>query len=538
MPKKTSRYSPTEHLGMNAVEGVFLRMKWIKRPQLESDMGIDLIVEECNSGNPTGRLLGVQVKAGASYWKETSKGAVVFRFDQTHHDYWIGHTLPILVVLYHPKDKTLIWESVSSNTCQKANSRWKIRIPLSQSLTPRRKVAFAKLARPLTPQDLIKEEQRRFEVLDPRFRATMVVSEQNSHTTFHAIEDVPIQFSFPGNPEEVTIKIDSLIEGGRSVEFSPSDVSISGSPIFDHIWQDAEKVQLHIGTALNVFASLSCTKVDEEPVFEEVRIDPIAARITAGRSRFTFALADPSFPLELSSEQALDLSGDSSTPEMGFSVDKWYGKPLLHLPHFDQIEGLARSLSRGKTLMVECRHEGKRLFSARATGMTSGGAELLEFVEFLNKARSVARRLHLNPLFRELSDEEASGVSDLFDLCVKGEHLTQSDNFSISGAVNVDAAFLNLPVFINKGEPFQVMVELQHFKGFRFFEKTVETPIRLIATRVLLKNREEILRVLQEKTGNHLIHLDFKGCPGSQIIRRLISSDEVTGLVSVKSEND
>ncbi len=64
---KKQRYSSMEQLGMNAIEKIFLEMDWIKRPQSESDMGVDLIVEEAIDGKPTGRLIGIQVKAGQSY---------------------------------------------------------------------------------------------------------------------------------------------------------------------------------------------------------------------------------------------------------------------------------------------------------------------------------------------------------------------------------------------------------------------------------------------------------------------------------------
>lgn len=95
------RYSSTERLGVVEVEKLFLQFNWIPRTIFQTDVGIDMTVEICRNGNPTGQFIGVQIKSGESYFKEKSGNSIVFRSDKTHIDYWINNSLPIIIVLHN-----------------------------------------------------------------------------------------------------------------------------------------------------------------------------------------------------------------------------------------------------------------------------------------------------------------------------------------------------------------------------------------------------------------------------------------------------
>ncbi|MEQ3656488.1 MAG: DUF4365 domain-containing protein [Dokdonia sp.] len=133
MSKK--RFDPVEHLGVNATESIFLKeFGWITRRILESDMGVDMEVEICENQNPTGQLIGVQIKSGNSYFKEDRFGNIIYRGSQTHLDYWLNHSLPIIIVLHNPDDNTTIWQKISSETITSTGKNWKVEIPKSQIL--------------------------------------------------------------------------------------------------------------------------------------------------------------------------------------------------------------------------------------------------------------------------------------------------------------------------------------------------------------------------------------------------------------------
>ena len=61
---------------MNAVEAIFLEMRWLFRRQLESDFGIDAQVEVVEDGRPTGQLVAIQIKSGASFFRVRGRDQV------------------------------------------------------------------------------------------------------------------------------------------------------------------------------------------------------------------------------------------------------------------------------------------------------------------------------------------------------------------------------------------------------------------------------------------------------------------------------
>ncbi|WP_339625410.1 DUF4365 domain-containing protein [uncultured Winogradskyella sp.] len=133
MTKK--RYDPIQHIGVNATEKIFLKeFGWITRRILESDMGVDMEVEICVNNNPTGQLIGVQIKTGASYFKTDRFGDVIYRGSQTHLDYWLNHSLPIIIILHNPDDNSTIWQKITSETITNTSKGWKVEIPIKQTL--------------------------------------------------------------------------------------------------------------------------------------------------------------------------------------------------------------------------------------------------------------------------------------------------------------------------------------------------------------------------------------------------------------------
>ena len=125
----------TAQTGVNAVEGIFLGMKWLFRRQTESDFGVDAEVEVVTEGNPTGQLLGLQIKSGASYFRKQDNH-YVYTGKQRHLDYWDRHTLPILLVLHNTVDGMTLWQRIERHlVTEHENGTWSISIPIWQTLT-------------------------------------------------------------------------------------------------------------------------------------------------------------------------------------------------------------------------------------------------------------------------------------------------------------------------------------------------------------------------------------------------------------------
>tara|TARA_R100000935_G_scaffold53874_1_gene82067 strand:- start:19 stop:891 length:873 start_codon:yes stop_codon:yes gene_type:complete len=122
------RYSPTERLGVNHVESIFLKkFKWIFREQPILDMGIDAQVEYIDENGPTGKLIGLQIKTGLSHFHEKNE-SFTFYLNDTHYKYWINHSLPVLIVGHIPEYDMTIWEFIDKNNVEKTPKGWKIEI--------------------------------------------------------------------------------------------------------------------------------------------------------------------------------------------------------------------------------------------------------------------------------------------------------------------------------------------------------------------------------------------------------------------------
>ena len=80
---------------------------WLFREQPIEDYGIDAHVEPLDGlEQPSRQLLALQIKAGASYFAEETKDGWWFRDSRRHWHYWLGHVLPVVIILYNPETGT------------------------------------------------------------------------------------------------------------------------------------------------------------------------------------------------------------------------------------------------------------------------------------------------------------------------------------------------------------------------------------------------------------------------------------------------
>lgn len=123
-----------ERTGVYECGKSFTQNGFIFREQSIADYGIDAIIEAKEEGNATGKMIAVQIKSGESYFKEIEEDYVVFRVDEKHRNYWINHSLPVIVILYSPSRNECIWEIANKYTLISCNKSWKIKIPKSQTI--------------------------------------------------------------------------------------------------------------------------------------------------------------------------------------------------------------------------------------------------------------------------------------------------------------------------------------------------------------------------------------------------------------------
>src|SRR5581483_5669168 len=88
-----------------------------------------------------GLLVGVQVKAGRSYFREPKKEAdssVVgwwFRDrDRRHIDSWVAHSVPHLIVLHDPETRLSYWQHVTAEHVVDAGKGAKVLVPVANTV--------------------------------------------------------------------------------------------------------------------------------------------------------------------------------------------------------------------------------------------------------------------------------------------------------------------------------------------------------------------------------------------------------------------
>lgn len=125
----------TNRLGISAVDAIFTRMGWAFREQPTSDFGIDAQAEKLGSdGKATGHLIALQIKSGSSWFRRRGAGYVYYG-EPRHREYWLGHSLPVFVILHDPDADLTLWQAIEPHLVEEgANGRWSIDIPAMNTL--------------------------------------------------------------------------------------------------------------------------------------------------------------------------------------------------------------------------------------------------------------------------------------------------------------------------------------------------------------------------------------------------------------------
>lgn len=131
-----------ERIGVSATEKIINQMGLIFRGQPTDDYGIDAQIEIMEKGYATGKLIAVQIKSGVSFFKETTSDSIIYRGERKHYDYWLNHSLPVIIVLYNPTNDTCYWNVVNLKTVELTTKNWKIKIPFSNLLKDAKQKLF------------------------------------------------------------------------------------------------------------------------------------------------------------------------------------------------------------------------------------------------------------------------------------------------------------------------------------------------------------------------------------------------------------
>jgi len=150
---KAKKKDQTERQGVGIAMTAFESVGFAFREQTESDYGIDAHAELIKSEQPTGQLLGIQLKSGSSYFSESVKDGYVFRTDEKHIEYWKKHALPVIICLCDIDERVIYWQTVTEETAISTGEGYKIIVPLMQMIDMSSIEALSSLLTPIIPAD-------------------------------------------------------------------------------------------------------------------------------------------------------------------------------------------------------------------------------------------------------------------------------------------------------------------------------------------------------------------------------------------------
>lgn len=125
---------PERH-GVWVVDGIISgKLGWFFREQVLMDYGIDAQAEVVADNDlVTGQLLALQIKGGNSWFGNPCDGGWTFYGDANHLAYWLGHSLPVIVVIVDDNGNAF-WEQVTTATARETPKGFALKIPCSQPL--------------------------------------------------------------------------------------------------------------------------------------------------------------------------------------------------------------------------------------------------------------------------------------------------------------------------------------------------------------------------------------------------------------------
>jgi hypothetical protein len=149
MQGRDSTFAIVERTAAAQIEMEFSRWGWLFR-QMPADLGIDAQVEPVDDGFPSGRLISLVFKAGDTYFAEAVAEGWLYRGSNAQLLYCLRHSLPVVILVYHPGTRATYWAHVTSGAVEYTRSGWKMLIPSAQVLGPEALRAFRALTDPAT----------------------------------------------------------------------------------------------------------------------------------------------------------------------------------------------------------------------------------------------------------------------------------------------------------------------------------------------------------------------------------------------------
>jgi Domain of unknown function (DUF4365) len=140
MTTKRKRSKAVARAGINYVRATVEQCNCIFHEiDLDNDIGNDAYIEFIEKEEATGCIIAAQIKSGQSYFRDDRRYAAI-QCDRDHFEYWVSHSLPIVMIAYNPDDGSAAWCDVTESLMREPEKIEKgpyvVHVPLSCRFAP------------------------------------------------------------------------------------------------------------------------------------------------------------------------------------------------------------------------------------------------------------------------------------------------------------------------------------------------------------------------------------------------------------------
>lgn len=436
-----------------------LPVGWIYNEQ-KTDYGKDYLVEVGTKNVLTGLSFFVQLKGKEHAKLDRRKKHTSFSLETKHAAYYADKvTVPVFLVVVDAEKRVGFWQFLQRTLLADRSWRKKksvaVHVPVSNPITDtdalrlavEKANAYMRTVHPGAIRDAIMGARERLERLDPRFRVQIRATEdKEQHTVLPRDNvEVAVQFSFHGPGDVMQAKLVNLIERGLPVEFGSNELKVSGSPLFETVFAPGGLMQWS-----HELAGTATLKLRDDRDDVVATLDSVPGTFTGGTKEHRFSGALPNSPFTLSFGPLAQ--GKSGTLNVTLTPAKWDEQPLLLLAYFDQLYSFHKALRNHQALEITCLAQGNQFASLRSVIPDLGAVEpVLDVLDFLAKARQIARQFSVNVPFRMsmLTADAIKEVNVLHAILYEGGYRETAPSARITGVADSD---LRKIVAAHKGE--------------------------------------------------------------------------------------
>jgi len=138
--------NPISRIGVTKIQDIVEdKLDWIFRRQDQPDLGIDAQIEQREVDGARGRLIAAQIKSGKSHLKKKVRGRYRYYGEMKHYNYWLNHSLPVVLIVWIPSRKVAVWQVVEKSKIKITGEKWAIDIPFEKVLGEQTKAEMQKL---------------------------------------------------------------------------------------------------------------------------------------------------------------------------------------------------------------------------------------------------------------------------------------------------------------------------------------------------------------------------------------------------------